>query len=144
MSNFGSEQIEQLKLAGLELPEVNQIELHVWNQQPALCAYCQREGIVVMSFCPLARCKLFGQSDLAKLAEETGRSEAALCLRWLLQRGYVTIPKSTNAQRIKSNAVFGEGSELSVEQMERMDALDQGFLASNACKAQNLPWEQIR
>lgn len=142
VSNFGPEQIEGLKAAGCEAPEVNQFELHCWNQQRELVAYCEREGIVVMSFCPLARCKMFGQTALAELAAQTDRTEAALALRWLLQKGYVTIPKSSNAERIVSNAVFGW--ELSDAQMAQIDLLEQKFLASNACKAQELLWSDVQ
>ena len=86
VSNFGPEQLEGLKQAGCDVPEVNQFELHCWNQQRELVSYCQREGIAVMSFCPLARCKLFGQTALQQIALETGQSEAALAIRWLLQK----------------------------------------------------------
>ena len=134
--------MEGLKLAGLEAPEVNQFELHVFNQQKETVEYCQANGIVVMSFCPLARCKLFGQTPLAAIAEAAGVSEAACCIRWLLQRGYVTIPKSTGEARIRDNAAFGFA--LSDEQMRQMDGLDQGFKASNACKAMDLPWEDVK
>ena len=47
-----------------------------------------------------------------------------------------------NPKRIAENAVFD--FELSDEQMARMDALDQGFYASNAAKAMLLPWEEVR
>ena len=104
--------------------------------------YCRANEIVVMSYCPLARCKLFGATDLARLAEETGRSEAQLCIRWLLQSGFVTIPKSTSAERIRANADVFAWS-LSAEQMARMDALDQQFFASNAVKAMWMPWEEV-
>lgn len=130
VSNFGVEQLRQLKAAGCETPEVNQIELHVWLQQRPAVEYCRSEGITVMSYCPLARCKLFGQTELAKLAAEWGRTEPELALRWLLQRGFITIPKSSNAKRVASNAVFG--FSLSEEQLAALDALDQGFKGRTA------------
>ena len=58
-------------------------------------------------------------------------------------QGYVTIPKSSNADRIASNAAVFEW-ELSEPQMRLIDALEQGFLASNACKAQRLPWSDVK
>lgn len=54
----------------------------------------------------------------------------------------MTIPKSTSAKRIASNAVFN--FELSDEVMAQIDALDQGFKASNAMKAQMLPWDDVK
>lgn len=106
VSNFGVKQLQALKAAGLEVPEVNQIELHCWLQQRPTVEYCRAEGIVVMSYCPLARCKTFGETDLAKHAAAWGKTEAQCALRWLLQRGFITIPKSSNAERVKQNAVF--------------------------------------
>ena len=143
VSNTGPAQLEGLKAAGLEAPEVDQFELHVWNQQKEAVAYCRANGILVMSYCPLARCKLFGSTALAKLAEDAGRSEAQLCIRWLLQSGFVTIPKSTSTARIQANADVFDWS-LTPEQMAQMDALDQTFFASNAVKAMWTPWEEVR
>ena len=142
VSNVGPAQLDALAAAGLELPEVNQFEMHVFNQQKEAVDYCRAHGIVVMSYCPLARCKLFGQTGLTKLAERLGKSEAALCIRWLLQKGIVTIPKSSNEERIKANAAVFEFA-LSEEEMAEMDALEQGFFASNAVKAMWKPWEEV-
>ena len=54
VSNFGVAQLQALIAAGCEAPEINQIELHVWNQQRDTVAFCQREHITVMAFCPYA------------------------------------------------------------------------------------------
>ena len=142
VSNVGPAQIEGLRAAGCELPEVNQFELHVWNQQKEAVEYCRENGIVVMSYCPLARCKLFGQTSLAELSEKLGKSEAQLCIRWLLEHEFVTIPKSTSEDRIKANADVFDWA-LTKEQRAEMDALDQSFLASNAVKAMWKPWEEV-
>ena len=104
--------------------QVNQFELHVWNQQREAVEYCRTNDIVVMSYCPLARCKLFGQTALAGLAERLGKTEAQLCIRWLLERGFVTIPKCTSAARIKANADVFDWS-LTDQELAEMDALDQ-------------------
>ena len=69
---------------------MNQIELHVWHQQRKVAGYCAKEGIVLMAFCPLARCKQFGRTKLAELAAARGRTEAEIAIRWLLQMGCVT------------------------------------------------------
>lgn len=66
VSNFGVEQLQGLSEAGLELPEVNQIELHCWLQQPQLVDYCVRNGIALMGYRPTANGFRFGmqqQSD---------------------------------------------------------------------------------
>jgi diketogulonate reductase-like aldo/keto reductase len=143
VSNFGMAQLRALAAAGLEAPEVNQIELHCFLQQRETVAYCAQQGIAVMAFCPLARCKRFGGGgELAALAAAAGRSEAAVMLRWALQKGYCAIPKSTNAARIRENAGALD-FELSAADMARLDALDEGFAASNAQLAMKTPWEEV-
>ena len=62
---------------------------------------------------------------LVKVAERVGKSTQQVLVRWSLQKGWVTLPKSDNPDRIKSNAdVFGW--ELSAEDMKTLDVLDQG------------------
>ena len=78
----------------------------------------------------------------AELSEKLGKSEAQLCIRWLLEKGFVTIPKSTSEDRIKANADVFDWA-LTKEQRAEMDALDQSFLASNAVKAMWKPWEEV-
>ena len=70
-------------------------------------------------YCPLARTKQFGATALAALAAEAGRSEAELALRWCVQSGHVTIPKSKSAERIVANAACLEW-ELTGEQVPRL------------------------
>ena len=48
VSNFGVSHLEGIRAAGLEMPAVNQVELHPWLQQKELREYCESEGIVVM------------------------------------------------------------------------------------------------
>lgn len=92
--------------------------------------------------CPLARCKLFGKTALAGLADATGRSEAQLAIRYLVQHGFVCVPKSVTPERLRQNcAVFDFA--LSADQMAAIDGLDQGFEASNAVRAMQQPWAEI-
>ena len=42
--------MEGLKLAGLEAPEVNQFELHVFNQQKETVEYCQANGKQIVGY----------------------------------------------------------------------------------------------
>ena len=100
VSNFGKNQLEGLKSAGLELPEVNQIECHVWNQQLETREYMNENNIATMGYCPLARCKQFGETVLAEMSKEKNISEALLAIKWSLHEGIITIPKSSNPERI--------------------------------------------
>ena len=57
-----------------------------------------------MGYCPLARCKQFGESKLAGLSTEKNVSEASLAIRWCIEQGVIVIPKSSNGDRIVQNA----------------------------------------
>ena len=144
VSNFGVAQLRGLKEAGLEIPEVNQIELHVWHQQKDTTKWCRDNGIQVMGYCPLARMKQMGTGDVKVLADELGVSEPALAIRYLLECGYVTIPKSTNPARIAKNATIVDMPRLTGENMERLGRADEGFKASNSSKNMDLPWDDVK
>jgi 2,5-diketo-D-gluconate reductase A len=73
--------------AGLEVPELNQVELHPWLPQTSLVAYHDTHGIRTMGYCPLARCKRFGATVVKDIAAKVGKSEAQVAIRWSLQMG---------------------------------------------------------
>jgi len=142
VSNFGAAQLEGLRLTGLEMPEVNQIEFHPWLHQKKCAAYMDKHGIVKMGYCPLARCKQFGKTKLAELASAKGKSEAQISIRWSLQKGFVTIPKSSKPARISANAdVFSW--TLSDKDMSLIDTLNVGFKASNSVNSMDIPWKDV-
>jgi diketogulonate reductase-like aldo/keto reductase len=61
----------------------------------------------------------------AEIAERHGRSPAQVLIRWDLQHRVVTIPRSTREAHIRENCEVFD-FELSVEDMSRLDALDEG------------------
>jgi len=67
--------------------------------------------------------KLLQDPVLLEIAAEYGKSVAQIILRWDLQHGVVTIPKSTKEHRIVENAALFD-FELRPEHMERIDALN--------------------
>ncbi|KAF9037800.1 Aldo/keto reductase [Hymenopellis radicata] len=124
VSNFSERHIREL--APLPLPSVNQIELHPFCQHRALTAFCASQGIIVSAFCPLVRGTRNEDGVIKAIAERAGKSPAQVLVRWALQKGYVPLPKSEREERIRENAdVFGEW-ELSAEDMQALDGLDEG------------------
>ena len=67
--------------------------------------------------------KLLDHDILKDIAARCNKSVAQVILRWDLQSGVVTIPKSINEERIKQNADIFD-FELSQEDMEKIDALN--------------------
>lgn len=103
VSNFLVHHLEQLKEDCSVVPHVNQVEYHPYQQPHTLMAYCQQEGIVFEGFCPLAKGQLISDPTVRHLAEKYRRTPAQICIRWSLQNGIVTIPKSTKTERIQEN-----------------------------------------
>ncbi|WP_019006880.1 aldo/keto reductase [Cohnella laeviribosi] len=123
VSNFHIHHLEDLMGSCKIKPMVNQVELHPQLTQKPLLAFCNREGIQVESWRPLMQGRL--DSPLLKeLADKYGKTPAQIVIRWHLQLGLVTIPKSVRAERIAENAdVFD--FRLSHEDMLRIDGMNE-------------------
>ncbi|MBN2011539.1 aldo/keto reductase [candidate division KSB1 bacterium] len=143
VSNFSEAHIEEIKAAGLPLPDANQIELHPWSQKPELVAYLTRNNIAIIAYSNLVPLSSWrnveGQasaktdqmkadgadSPFKAMATKYGVSEAQLLLRWGVQNGYAVLPKSANAERIRQNIdLFG--FEIDAADMAAIAKMDRG------------------
>ena len=106
-------------------PSVNQIELHPWNQQKEITAYCKQEGITVQAYSPLTRGKNLGDPVIGQVAKKHDKTAAQVVLRWVLQQGFIVIPKSENPARIRENASIFD-FELDEEDLVVISKLDRG------------------
>ena len=123
VSNFKIHHLEDLMGSCRIKPMVNQVELHPLHTQKKLFAFCRKEGIQLESWRPLMQ----GRLDLpliGELAAKYGKTPAQIVLRWHLQLGVVTIPKSVQEGRIRENADLFD-FELEPEDMNRIDELNQ-------------------
>ncbi|KAG8904155.1 hypothetical protein FRB99_002172 [Tulasnella sp. 403] len=119
VSNYGIHHLEEIKDAGLETPAVNQIE------QRTIVEYCKKNNIVIQAYSPLCRAKHLDDKVLVDIAQKHNKEPAQVLIRWSLQKGYSPLPKSSQVERIRSNAQVFD-FELSDEDMEALDALDRG------------------
>ncbi|UKS25910.1 aldo/keto reductase [Paenibacillus sp. HWE-109] len=104
VSNFQVHHLEDV-LADAEIkPMVNQVEYHPLLNQKAVREFCQRSGIQLEAWSPLMQGQLLDNDVLKAIADQHGKSVAQIILRWDLQNGVVTIPKSTKEHRIIENA----------------------------------------
>jgi 2,5-diketo-D-gluconate reductase A len=126
VSNFGADHLERIIDATGVVPVINQVELHPYFQQRALRAVHDRLGIVTESWSPLGRGgELLTDPAVTSIAQTHGVTPAQVVIRWHLQHGLVTIPKSQHPARIAANFdVFG--FELDDAQLAQLDALDRG------------------
>ena len=126
VSNYAPHHLEEImKLSG-EKPVVNQIELNPFLQQQKIAEFCNKEGIHLTGYCPLARGRRFDDPELSRISRETGKSPAQVMIRWALERGQTVIPKSSRPLRIEKNAEVFDFS-LNEGQMRTLNGLDQGL-----------------
>ena len=129
VSNFTVADLESLLEASDVVPAVNQIELHPFLQQSQTVEFCRSRSIAVQGWAPLTRGRRFDDPTIVAIAGELERTPAQVLIRWSLQKGFITIPKSSNRLRIAENAdVFD--FELDPSQLRRLDALDEGYRIS--------------
>ncbi|WNQ12480.1 aldo/keto reductase [Paenibacillus aurantius] len=124
VSNFHVHHLEDL-LADCEVtPAVDQVELHPLLSQRELRQFCRDKGIQIEAWSPLMQGKKFDHPDLVEIAGKYGKSVAQIILRWDIQNGIVTIPKSVTESRINENAdIFN--FELTQEDIAKIDALNE-------------------
>ncbi len=107
VSNYTIKHLEELLRQCSVKPAVNQVELHVFLQQPELVEYCKKHDIVVQAYSPLAHGHGLNDPVLQDIANKHGKTTAQIMLRWLVEQGFVILPKSTHQERIAENiAVF--------------------------------------
>lgn len=126
VSNYTIRHLEEMKSYAHEMPAVNQVELHVFLQQPELVEYCQKHSIIIEAYSPLAHGHGMDNSALAEIATKHGKSPAQIMLRWCVQSGFVTLPKSISAERIATNIDLFD-FELDSDDMVKIKALNRNL-----------------
>ena len=116
VSNFQISDIESLVKTAEIKPMVNQILLHISNTPAELVDYCQKNDIVVEAYSPIAHGVILNQPGIKAMADKYGVTVPQLCIRYTIQLGAVSLPKTANPEHMKSNAQVD--FEISAEDME--------------------------
>ncbi|WNC16380.1 aldo/keto reductase [Brevibacillus brevis] len=125
VSNFHVHHLQELLKDAEIVPMVDQVEFHPRLAQKELRAFCQEHNIQMEAWSPLMQGQLLDNPVLKEIADRHQKSVAQVIIRWDLQSGVVTIPKSIKEHRIVENAnVFD--FELTFSDMEKIDALHEG------------------
>lgn len=103
LSNFMPEHLQDILKAGSTIPAVNQIEYHPYLHQQDVADACAQHNIALTAWSPLMQGNFKDEPLFAQLAEKYNKTAAQIVLRWDIQRGVITIPKSTNQGRIQEN-----------------------------------------
>lgn len=122
VSNFQIHHLKDLFESGEIVPMVNQVEYHPLLSQQELHTFAKSNNIQLEAWSPLMQGNL-DHRVLAQISEKYGKSPAQVVLRWDLQNGVVTIPKSINPARLKENADIFDFT-LTQEEIVLIDALN--------------------
>jgi diketogulonate reductase-like aldo/keto reductase len=139
VSNFSPRHLEQLMSRTEIVPAVNQIELHPFFRQRELSEFHAQHRILTQSWGPIGganRRKRAAEPNamgdplehpvVVALASKHQKTPAQVILRWHIEHGFSTIPKSVRPERIAENIdVFD--FRLSADEVAAIDALDTGM-----------------
>lgn len=127
VSNFTPERLVDLCMNQEISPMVNQIEIHPFFQQNTALRVMEDYGVVPQAWGPFSEAQkdIFHHRTLAKIADKHGRTTAQVILRWHLQRGIPTIPKTVHTARMTENLDIFD-FELTAQEMERIAGMDIG------------------
>lgn len=104
VSNFQQADLENILKDCTVLPQVNQLLVHAGNTPSELLAYCEKKQILVEAYSPIAHGAILENADVQAMAEKYGVSVAQLCIRYTLQLGAVSLPKTANPEHMRSNS----------------------------------------
>ena len=104
VSNFQIGDLESLMETATVKPMVNQILLHISNTPLELVEYCQKQGIAVEAYSPIAHGEILHQPEISAMAQKYGVSVPQLCIRYVLQLGAIALPKTANPAHVQTNA----------------------------------------
>jgi diketogulonate reductase-like aldo/keto reductase len=123
VSNFQIHHLKDLMKDAEIKPMVNQVEYHPRLTQKEIQSFCQEQEIQLEAWSPLMQGQLLDNEVLQEIAAKYNKTVAQTILRWDLQNGVITIPKSTKEHRIVENSQVFD-FELVEEDMKRIDALN--------------------
>ena len=125
VSNFQVAHLQRLVEESEVVPAVNQIEVHPYLCNEEVRTANAELGIVTEAWSPIAKGRVLNNPTIGAIASRVGRTPAQVTLRWHLQRGDVSFPKSTTPARIKENFEIFD-FELEPTDVAAISALDKG------------------
>lgn len=126
VSNYSTEQIQEIIDATDEVPTVNQIEWSPFGHKVGMLEYCRNNEIMIQAYSPLTRTKELHDARLSAVASKYNKTPAQILIRWNIQLGVVPLPKANSWQHIEENiAVFD--FELSEDDMATLSSFNEEF-----------------
>ncbi|MCQ9353356.1 aldo/keto reductase [Corynebacterium sp. 153RC1] len=123
VANFNEAQLKEIIAETGIAPVLNQVELHPGFSQQELHAFHEQVGVVTEAWSPLGRGGALNYQALQAPAQKYGKTAAQVALRWMVQQGMSTVPKSANPTRQAENLNIFD-FELTAEEIAAITALD--------------------
>jgi len=124
VSNFEKVDIENILAHGTVKPAVNQVLAHVSNTPFELIKYCESQGIAVEAYSPIGHGEILRNPALVEMAKKYNVSVPQLCIRYTLQLGLISLPKTAKIDHLKNNAdvefVISDEDMETLKNMERI------------------------
>ena len=121
VSNFSVSDLKAILDNGTVKPAANQIRYFIGHTQEALTQFCMDEGILVEGYSPLATGRILKNPEVAAIAAKYGVSLPQVCIRYVLQKNVLPLPKAVHTEYIRQNAAVD--FTLSDEDMAYFDGL---------------------
>ena len=135
VSNFSVERLTNLVSVADHPPEMNQIEMHPYLQQPDMVRAAREHDVHLTAYSPLGSSDrpdelkaedepvLLEDDTIARIAEQHNATPAQVLIRWAIERETAVIPKSVNPGRIAENLAAADLS-LSESDMQAIATLN--------------------
>ncbi|MBC5685950.1 aldo/keto reductase [Roseburia sp. NSJ-9] len=104
VSNFQIGDLESLMETAEIKPMVNQVLCHISNTPLELIDFCQKNDIAIEAYSPIAHGEILSQPEIKAIADKYGVSVPQFCIRYTLQLGAISLPKTANPEHMESNA----------------------------------------
>ena len=128
VSNHLQHHLEEILSSGEVKPVVNQIEYHPYLTSEQLVSWCKSHDIICQSWSPLGSSKipLLEEETLIEIGNKYLKSSAQIVLRWNIEQGIITIPKSSNAKRQAENYNIFD-FQLTPDEVKEISALNKDY-----------------
>ncbi len=104
VSDFLASDLENILSTATVVPQVNQLLVHAGNTPVELLAYCESKGILVQAYSPITHGEILKNAEVRAMAGKYGVTVPQLCIRYTVQLGTVSLPKTANPEHMRSNA----------------------------------------
>ena len=123
LSNYTIEDYQELMAGGATVkPTINQIEINPFLYRKNTIDFFVSEGVMMQSYRTLCNGKAFSDAGILGIATKHSKTAAQVLGRWCVQHGFIAIPKSVKAERMKENMQVFD-FELDAEDMATLDGM---------------------